>query len=165
MKAESQNGMTGVERQWNYCTALQFFAREINQALIDCKCALGVAPISHGALVAVMLPGVDATAVPTDDALLARDWIARSETPEDTTQHRYLSFAQCCGVLGVDTDRSRMNLLAAIDAASDYDTDECWERLKTLSAEELPDDDEPLFDAPRVVPVLDQVSLFTGAAQ
>lgn len=154
--ANSEGRATG----WNYCPAMQFFARFINVALIDCKCTLGVAPVSRGVLVAVPLPGADAKAVPSDEALLARDWIARSEDPADPSQRRYLSFPACCAQLGADVERSRVALLMAVDSAGDYDTDECWARLEELDARELEDDAEPLFDAPRVVPVVDQLRLF-----
>jgi hypothetical protein len=161
MERGSMNGNTpDGTRQWNYCAAMQFFARVINVALIDCKCALAIAPVAHAALVALPLPGADPAGRPTDDALLARDWIARSESPADGRVRRYLSFPECCGQIGVDVEASRTALLAAIDAAGDYDNDEAWARLEELSARELPDDVEPLFDAPRVVPALDQIALF-----
>jgi len=160
MDQGSMNGNTDGTRQWNYCAALQFFARVINVALIDCKCALAVAEVSHGTLVALPLPGASAQARPTDDALLARDWIARSESPENGHTRRYLSFPECCSQLGVDAESSRTQLLAAIDNAGDYDNDEAWARLETLSAGELADDVEPLFDAPRIVAALDQIALF-----
>jgi hypothetical protein len=158
MRAESVNGSTGL-MQWNYSTALQFFARMINGALIDCKCALGISQTStHGVLVALHLRGADEEAVPMDEALLARDWIAQSVTPADCRQRRYLSFAECCSQLGVDWELSRTNLLAAINTAADYSTDQVAARLAVLRAAELPDDAEPLFDAPRIVPAVDQIT-------
>jgi hypothetical protein len=147
-------------RTWNYSPSMQFFARFINVALIDCRCTLAVAAVSHGVLVAVTLPGADAKARPTDEALLARDWIARSEEPADTHSRRFLSFPGCCAQLSADVEQSRLSLLAVIDSAGDFDNDEAWARLDELSACELQDDVEPLFDAPRVVPALDQLALF-----
>jgi hypothetical protein len=54
----------------------------------------------------------------------------------------------------------RPALLALIDQAVDTDNDEAWARLEELSAREPADDVEPLFDAPRIVPALDQAVLF-----
>jgi hypothetical protein len=159
MNQESVNGNT-EGGGWNYSPAMQFFARFINVALIDCHCALAVAPVAHGSLVAVTLPGANAKARPSDDALLARDWIARSEDPADKHSRRFLSFPGCCAQLSADVEQSRLALLAAVDSAGDYDNDEAWARLEELSAREPKDDAEPLFDAPRVVPALDQLALF-----
>lgn len=162
---QSVNSNTAGERQWNYCPAMQFFARLINVALIDCKCALAVAPVSHGTLVALPLPGVYAPVIgprerPADEALLARDWIARSESPADGRLRRFLSFPACCSMLDVDAESSRLALLAAIDSVGDYESEDVDARLEQLSAAELPDDVEPLFQTARVVPALDQMILF-----
>lgn len=162
---KSVNSNTAGERQWNYCPAMQFFARVINVALIDCQCVLAVAPVSHGTLVALPLPGVYEVAIgpmerPTDDALLARDWIARSQSPKDGRTRRFLSFPECCAQLDVDAESSRLALLAVIDSVGDYDSDYADDRLEQLSAAELPDDVEPLFQTARIVPALDQFSLF-----
>jgi len=167
MADTSVNSTTEGPRQWNYCPVMQFFARVINVALIDCKCVLAVASVSHGTLVALPLSGMAPVVIgpkerPTDEALLARDWIARSISPLDGRQRRYVSFPECCAQLGVDAEASRLSLLAVIDDVADYDNDNADERLEALSAAELPDDDEPLFDAPRIVPVLDQLSLLDG---
>ena len=102
---------------------------------------------------------------PTDEALLARDWIARSEAAPTWVyalgaEHEFLSFAECCQILGIDPKVERAALLEAIDKAVDSDNDEAWARLDELSAREPQDDVEPLFDAPRVVPALDQLALF-----
>lgn len=162
----SENVNSNAAPEWNYSPALQFFARMINAALIDCKCCLGFARCSHGALVAVPLRGAAPDAVPGDEALLARDWIAGSVTPADLKQRRYLSFAECCRQLGVEWERSRANLLAVIDAAADYRfavegfSTATGVRLEQLRRADLPDDAEPLFDAPRVVPAVDQMPLF-----
>jgi len=102
---------------------------------------------------------------PTDEALLARDWIARSEAAPTWAyalgaSHEFLSFPECCQILGLDPDVERAALLEVIDKAVDSDNDEAWARLDELSAREPQDDVEPLFDAPRVVPALDQLALF-----
>ena len=102
---------------------------------------------------------------PTDEALLARDWIARSEAAPTWAyalgaSHEFLSFPECCQILGLDPDVERAALLEVIDKAVDMDNDEAWARLDELSTREPQDDVEPLFDAPRVVPALDQLALF-----
>ncbi len=101
--------------------------------------------------------------IPTDHALLARDWFARSDSIQPaSTRREFVSFHECCHWLGLDTDTERIAILAMIDARADFDTDECWERLERLS-ESNPDDAEPLFEVPdmfRVVAVRDQGMLF-----
>jgi hypothetical protein len=152
-----------ARRQWSYTPTMQFYRRMIEMALIDCNCSLGIAALSHGVLVALPNPSADPAATPTDEALLARDWIARSETPTPRgffQEHRFLSFALCCGQLGVNVEGSRVALLDAVDRAADFDSDDAWDRLEVLSQSEPKDDVEPLFDAPRIVPALDQLSLF-----
>lgn len=161
---QSVNSNTAGERQWNYSPAMQFFARVINVALIDCGCVLGVAPVSHGTLVALPLPGVHAPVIgprtrPTDEALLARDWIARSASPMDGRTRRFLSFPECCSQLDVDAERSRLSLLATIDGVGDYESEDADRRLDALNDAELPDDYEPLFETARIVPAFDQYSL------
>ena len=102
---------------------------------------------------------------PTDEALLARDWIARSEAAPAWVYafgalHEFLSFSECCEMLGLDVELERVTLLQAIDSAVDSDNDEAWARLDELRTRDPQDDVEPLFDAPRVVPALDQLALF-----
>ena len=145
-------------RHWHYSPEMQYFARMINTALIECKCALAVAPLSHGALVATPLPSAKSDWIPSDAALLARDWIARSE---DERAERFVGFPTCCSCIGADVEQSRTNLLAVIDAAGDYDNDEAWARLERLSQQVIEDDTEPLFLAPRCIPALDQMALFS----
>ena len=72
----------------------------------------------------------------------------------------YVSFPECCQMLGLDADVERVAMLETIDRAVDTDNDEAWARLEELSASEPLDDVEPLFDAPRCVPALDQMVLF-----
>lgn len=97
---------------------------------------------------------------PTDDALLARDWIACSEERPAGAAYEFVSFPECCKLLGVDADAQRVALLERIDKAADFDTDELWDRLEEISKAEPKDDPEPLFDAFRCVPALDQMALF-----
>jgi len=151
-----------ARREWSYTPTMQFYRRMIEMALIDCNCSLGIAALSHGVLVALPNPSADPASTPTDDALLARDWIARSETPAPFGERRFLSFATCCEQLGANVEGSRVALLDAIDRAADFDSDEAWARLEVLSQSEPKDDVEPLFDAPRIVPALDQLSLFAA---
>jgi hypothetical protein len=130
--------------RWVYTPALWFYFRMIEVAYLDARTF-------------TMPPGAEKLQ-PTDEALLARDWIARS-TPAGKGPD-FMSFPECCEMLGLDAERERTALLAAIDSAVDLDTDEAWARLEDLSAREPVDDVEPLFDAPRVVPALDQIALF-----
>jgi hypothetical protein len=108
---------------------------------------------------------VDADGKPTDEALLARDWFARSQqTPPIDGRREFASFDEVCHWLGLNADVERISILEAIDARADFDNDECDARLDELSASN-PDDDEVLFDVPemfRVVAVRDQGSLFAG---
>ena len=137
-----------ARRQWQYTPVLWFYYRMIEVAYLD-AC------------------GKDGDR-PTDEAVLARDWIACSESPawEPAAQvsakcgRRYVSFPECCQMLCMDADVERMTLLEMIDRSQDCDNDESWARLEVWSASEPLDDVEPLFDAPRVVPALDQLTLF-----
>lgn len=100
--------------------------------------------------------------VPTDDALLARAWIASSAGGEVVDGKRpYLSFDECCHWLGLDADAERLACLEMIDAASEFDTDECWERLEALS-QDCDQESGEHYEVPvwaRVVPALDQMDL------
>jgi hypothetical protein len=117
-----------------------FFYRMIQVAFLDARAA--------------------AVEEPSDDAILARDWIACSVAAPPKVKCDFVSFPQCCAVLGLDPDVERIALLDMIDKAIDLDTDATWARLAELSAREPLDDLEPLFDAPRIVPALDQIALF-----
>jgi hypothetical protein len=97
---------------------------------------------------------------PTDEAVLARDWIARP-APDCMDRDTYLaSFTQTCDVLEISEIVLRSRLLQMIDARHEFHTRECAERLAKLIAMPLDGDEEELFAAPRVVPVRDQTSLF-----
>ncbi|ADV83856.1 hypothetical protein [Terriglobus saanensis] len=97
---------------------------------------------------------------PTDEALLARDWIARP-TPKISDRLAYLtSFSHACFVLELAEDVIRCSLLGVIDRKQRFDTRECAERLAELQSHPLEGDEVELFDAPRVVPVRDQGVLF-----
>ncbi|MGA7887627.1 MAG: hypothetical protein WCA44_17975 [Acidobacteriaceae bacterium] len=160
MERQSQIDVTqwqATARRWNYTPEMQFFARLINTALIECKCMLGVAVVSRGVLVATPLPSAHTDWRPSDAALLARDWIARSG---DEISYRFVGFATCCLCLGAVVDPSRVSLLATIDAAGDYDNDKAWARLEQLRSRPIEDDTEPLFAAPRCIPAVDQGTLF-----
>jgi hypothetical protein len=129
-----------ARRKWLYTPALWFFYRMIEVAYLDAR--------------------TQEDGRPTDEALLARDWIARSESVTPRTPHEFVSFPECCQMLGLDPDRERLALLQVIDKAVETDNDEAWARLDELAAREPLDDVEPLFDAPRIVPALDQMALF-----
>lgn len=138
--------------RWVYTPALWFYYRMIEVAFLDARTQEG--------------------GKPTDEALLARDWIATSEMPRYgntvaasprmviRAPHEFVSFPACCQMLGLDAEQERVALLDAIDKAVDSDNDEAWTRLEELAAREPLDDVEPLFDTPRVVPALDQLALF-----
>lgn len=126
--------------RWVYTPTLWFYYRMIEVAFLDARTQKG--------------------GKPTDEALLARDWIARSTPPVARAAHEFVSFPECCAMLGLDAEQERLALLDAIDKAVDLDNDEAWARLEELAARTPVDDVEPLFDAPRVVPALDQISLF-----
>ena len=128
--------------QWSYSPILQFYWRFVMTTMMDAQ------QIENG--------------IPTDEALLARDWIARSEPDPD---REYISFPECCAALGCDVDAERVAILEFIDKQGDFDTEECDARLDVLSAKN-PDETDHLFELPdwaRVVPALDQISLFSQA--
>ncbi|HZP03430.1 MAG TPA: hypothetical protein VFB43_00925 [Terracidiphilus sp.] len=131
-----------AREQFHYDPVLWFFYRFVEVAYLDAKTTLW-------------------SGEPSDEALLARDWIARSEDPPPHLIHDFVSFPLCCRVLGLNPDNERTALLEAIDKAVERNDEDCaWARLDVLSALEPKDDIEPLFDAPRIVPVLDQIALF-----
>ena len=146
-----------ARRRWLYTSALWFYYRMIEVAFLDARTIVR----TEGPL----RPGEALPTYPTDEALLARDWIARSapvpaKVYVSGARHEFVSFPECCEMLGLNADVERVALLDAIDNAVDSDNDEAWERLAELSAREPLDDAEPLFNAPRVVPALDQITLF-----
>ena len=137
--------------RWVYTPTLWFYYRMIEVAYLDARtCEIQAGPLR---------PGEALLYYPTDEALLARDWIARSQ-PAPAGSLEFVSFPECCQMLGLDPEQERVALLDAIDKAVDSDNDEAWARLEELRAREPLDDVEPLFDAPRVVPALDQMALF-----
>jgi hypothetical protein len=146
MRAKTQTSVNVNKWQagrasWKYDPTMQFYWRFIMVTL-------------HEALQHV-------DGVPTDEALLARDWFATSEMPPAGAVRECIAFPDCCHWLGVKVDAERVAFLALIDSKADFDTDECWERLERLSAQE-PEDGDSLFELPdefRVCPELDQVSL------
>jgi hypothetical protein len=152
-----------ARRQFQYHPALWFFYRMIQVAYLDAR--------TTEPMIGPLRDGKRRPEIPTDEAILARDWIARSEPVDphaylprpgqaEWQRREFISFPECCGMLSLDPEKERGPLLAAIDHASDLDTDQAWARLEQLAAREPVEDAAPLFDAPRVVPVLDQISLF-----
>jgi hypothetical protein len=151
------NKWQAARRQFQYTPVLWFYYRMIEVAFLDARSKV----YAEGPL----RPHEKRLCRPGDDALLARDWIARSESlpPQiggERTPREYVSFPECCQMLNLDADVERVAMLETIDRAVDTDDDEAWARLEELSASEPLDDVEPLFDAPRCVPALDQMSLF-----
>jgi hypothetical protein len=131
--------------QWHYDPVMQGWFRFIQTAIQD---ALQVAGDK-----------------PTDEAILARDWIARSEPGVAINGKReFVSFGECCHWLGLNAEAEMVALLAFIDSKVDFDTDECDTRLDYLLGSE-PEEVGSLFEVPaifRVVPVRDQGSLFAA---
>ena len=74
---------------------------------------------------------------PSNEALLARDWIATS-TPRGifNGKREFVSFDECCFWLGCNADAERVGLLAIIDAGQDFDNADAWRRLAELQAGE-----------------------------
>ena len=129
-----------VQRKWLYSPVLWFSYRMVEVAYLDAK---------------------DQGPVPSDEALLARDWIATSESLPPLLRGDFVSFPECCERLGLSVDAERVALLERIDAGGYFDTDEAWERLAALEVAVEDDDAEALFDAFRVVPALDQFTMFS----
>jgi hypothetical protein len=127
--------------QWHYTPALWFYWRMVEAALLDVRAVEGV---------------------PTDQALLVRAWVAWSESSPARAPRRFVSFPECCDQLGLNVEVERMALLELIDGMGDFDTDEAWARLAVLEAADSEGDEEPLFEGMRVVPALDQMSLFAA---
>lgn len=140
--------------QWSYTPVMWFFYRMIEVAFLDAQMKVRV----EGPL----LPNEAPIYRPADEALLSRDWIARSEALPAKAPREYVSFPDCCQMLGLKVAVERVALLDVIDRAIDFDEDESWARLEDLSAREPEDDVEPLFNALRVVPALDQLCLFAA---
>jgi hypothetical protein len=130
--------------EWFYDPTMQFWWRFVQCTLQDAM-------------------QVDPEGKPTDDALLARDWFAASKpVPEWNGRREFVSFDECCHWLGLNVDAERLALLELIDNHADFDTDDAWQRLEYLKAQE-PEETEALFEVPeifRIVPVRDQLSIF-----
>ena len=105
--------------------------------------------------------GADGT--PTDDALLARLWIA-TETSHRSPEYDF-SFSACMGILGLNEDSERYGCLNIIDEVSDHDTDECDKRREYLLENPPYSDEDVDFDGYRVVPEVDQLQLAPGMAE
>lgn len=129
-----------AQRKWSYDPVLWFSYRMVEVAYLDAK---------------------DQGPTPSDEALLARDWIATSESLPPLTHSDFVSFPECCERLGLNVDAERMALLDRIDAGGEFDTDESWKRLAALEVAVEEDDTEALFEAFRVVPALDQFTMFS----
>ncbi len=159
-----------ARRKAFYDPAMQFFLRMIRTALDEAKAVNGV-PCPY-------LVGWDATGEPCymgheagalspakwqswDDAVMARAWIARETPDRHGDECGYiLSFEHCCEVLGLDADHEATWMLREIDECADFDTEEVHARVQWLT-ENPPDEvEEELFEGMRVVPKLDQGSLF-----
>ena len=133
--------------EWNYDPSLQFWWRLAQCALQDAM-------------------KVDKDGRPSDLALVARDWFARSEpAPKSIGKRQFASFPEVCHWLGLNLEAERVSVLEMIDKAGDFDTPECDERLEKLIQTNA-DDEIVMFEVPemfRIVPVRDQGSLFAMA--
>lgn len=98
--------------------------------------------------------------LPTDDAIIAMDWLFRDADPHGDLVTYWMSFKNCCHVLNADWRRLRGNIRVYLGyqciATAQADT----ARVNALLSVPLQGDDEELFEAIRCVPVLDQGSLF-----
>lgn len=97
---------------------------------------------------------------PTDEALLARDWIVRPSPSRLDRAAFITSFQFACELLELPIEEMRARLLAVIDAKQQFNTRQCAERLTRLKSNPLPGDEDEVFTAPRVVPSRDQQRLF-----
>lgn len=148
-----------------YSPVMQFSLRMIRTALFEAMRAYCV-PCPYPASDAQPVTVADhlaAICVETwDAAVMARDWIARpTPSAKDDLEGYLLSFDAACEVLGLNAEYERMWMLQTIDAAADFDTDEVWARIEFLTINPPDESVEPLFDAPRCVPALDQGNLFS----
>ena len=165
-----------ARRKPSYTPVLQFFWRNIRMALFEAGHTLVVPVLADGCGVWISREPVkmqiyDAMKsgrwfpllgqIPSDEAIMARHWIASAAPdPQVDREGWVLSFDAACLALGLKPDNERLWMLEKIDAAADFDTDEVWARIEYLTENPPDESEEPLFDAPRVVPALDQGCLF-----
>jgi len=152
-----------------YTPVMQYFWRQIKMAVFEAMRVKGdVEPYSHWCFAPEdqAHPSTASRRVALwDAAIMARHWIARpAPDPFFDREGWMLSFDAAALALGCDPDTERLALLEKIDAAADFDTEECWARVEYLSANPPDECEEALFDAPRVVPALDQGCLFAMEA-
>lgn len=150
-----------------YTPVLQFFYRQIWLAMFEAMRVKGaMCPYSllncwDNEFAAAHLSTCARELGLWDAAIMARNWIASAApNPHDDRTGWILSFDCACLALGLDPDHERTWMLEKIDAAADFDTDEVWARIEYLTQNPPDETEEPLFDAPRVVPALDQGCLF-----
>jgi hypothetical protein len=153
-----------------YTPVMQFFWRQIRMAMFEAlrvegiiyPYAAGWYPDGSPMLGDLIQTGRNREYDLWDMAIMARAWIARvAPDPFFDRDGWLLSFDAACDALGCNADHERLWMLAKIDAAADFDTDEVWARIEYLT-QNPPDmmDETDDFDAPRCVPVLDQGCLF-----
>ena len=94
---------------------------------------------------------------------MARAWIARATPDRPGDECGYLlSFEHCCEVLGLNADNEATWMLRAIDECADFDTEEVHARVQWLTDNPPDEVEEELFEGLRVVPKIDQMSMFGG---
>lgn len=153
-----------ARRRAFYDPTMQFYLRMIRTALDEAKAVKGVPCIyREAALDPLAYEGVPSES--WDSAIMAREWIARDTPDRHKDEDGYfLSFAHCCEVLGLDADYEATWMLREIDACADFDTDEVHARVEYLTNNPPDEVEEPLFEAFRVVPQLDQMNMFAEVA-
>lgn len=157
-----------AKRGWNYTPVMQLAMRLIRTAIIEVgqvhnvPCPYFDPEWNRAAPRTAEEWLLKLCGEPWDRAVMARDWIRRGAPDPKLDREGYLlSFDNCCEVLGLCADAERAGLLSWIDSLADFDTDEVWARIEHLTQNPPDESEEPLFDAPRVVPELDQGCLFS----
>jgi hypothetical protein len=100
-----------------------------------------------------------------DRGIMARDWIARATPDRREDECGYLlSFQHCCEVLGLNADYEATWMLSEIDECADFDADEVHARVQYLTDNPPDDVKEEKFKGMRVVPAVDQMTMFGNIA-
>ena len=98
--------------------------------------------------------------LPTDEAVLAIDWLLRKADPKGSPTVYLMSMENCCNVLESDVRRLRGNIRQYLGYQTICTAQADHHRLFALTSKPLADDVEELFEDFRVVPALDQRTLF-----
>jgi hypothetical protein len=153
------NKWQAARRKSFYDPVMQFYLRMIRTAFDEAK-SVGKLEQPFPAPFPRYEPGEK-----WDSAIMARAWIAR-ETPdrhEDRAGY-LLSFEHCCEVLGLDADFEATWMLRQIDQCADFDTGEVHARVVWLTDNPPDEVEDEKFTGMRVVPSVDQMTMFRGFA-